>query len=82
VKTHINYFVEIVYAFEFFPKYDTKIIKALGSPHGTGLGSARDLCWIFMQDKEAAYKFLKKAKIKLRGLKLKVHIVKYNSPIW
>jgi hypothetical protein len=81
VKTLINYAVEVIYEPEFYPKYDTKIIKALGSPHGTGMGVERDLCWIFMQDKESAYKFLKKAKTKLRGLKLKAYIVKYASSI-
>ncbi len=86
MKTHVNYFVEIVYNVNHYPEYDDKIIKSLGSPHGSGMGGpgmdihGRDMCWIFMQDGDAAKKFLKRAKTKLKSLKLTINLVKYASP--
>lgn len=84
MKVTTSYMVEVTYSSKFYPDYDDKIEKKIGPWAGCGMGLGatggdRDLCWIFGTDKEKADKFLKRAKSKLRGMKLKVELVKYDS---
>ncbi len=85
MKPRVNFMIELTYPVKFYPKYDDQIRKVLGDWHGSGMGGnylttqMRDLCWHFMQNEDAAKQFFKRAKSKLKGLKLKIDLVTYNA---